>query len=80
VFWVMSVYLNIKNTLPKSGTPCVCVYIYTYIYTHTHTHRTVIFPYVLYGCKTWSRTLREECRLRVLRKVLGSRRDEMTGE
>jgi len=40
---------------------------------------------VLYGCETWSLTLREERRLRVfenrvLRKVLGPKRDEVTGE
>jgi len=39
---------------------------------------------VLYGCKTWSLTLREERRLRVfenrvLRKVFGPNRDEVTG-
>jgi len=28
---------------------------------------TIILPVVLYGCKTWSLTLREECRLRVFR-------------
>jgi len=40
---------------------------------------------VLYGCETWSLTLREERRLRVfenrvLRKVFGLLRDEVTGE
>jgi hypothetical protein len=40
---------------------------------------------VLYGCETWSLTLREERRLResenrVLRRVLGPKRDEVTGE
>jgi len=39
----------------------------------------------LYGCETWSLTLREERRLwvfenRVLRKVFGPKRDEVTGE
>jgi len=42
VFWVISVYFNIRNTLPKSGTFLlghpVYIYIYIYIYTHTHTH------------------------------------------
>ena len=38
-------------------------------------YRTIILPVVLYGCETWSLTLREERRLRVfenrvLRKVL----------
>jgi hypothetical protein len=40
---------------------------------------------VLYGCETWSLTLREEHRLgvlenRLLRKIFGMKRDEMTGE
>ena len=48
-------------------------------------YRTVILPVVLYGCETWSLTLREERRLRVfenrvLRRVFGSKRDEVTGE
>jgi len=43
-----------------------------------------ILPVVLYGCETWSLTLREERRLRVfenwvLRRVFGSKRDEVTG-
>jgi len=38
-----------------------------------------------YGCETWSLTLREERRLRVfenrvLRRIFGPRRDEVTGE
>jgi hypothetical protein len=48
-------------------------------------YRIVIFPVVLYGCETWSLTLREECRLRVfenrvLRRIFGPKRDEVTGE
>jgi hypothetical protein len=40
---------------------------------------------VLYGCETWSLTLREEHRLRVfenrvLRRLFGPKRDEVTGE
>ena len=30
-------------------------------------YRTIILPVVLYGCETWSLTLREERRLRFLR-------------
>jgi len=42
-------------------------------------------PVDLYGCATWSLTLREERRLRVfenrvLRRVFGPKRDEVTGE
>jgi hypothetical protein len=41
-------------------------------------------PVVLYGCETWSLTLREEHRLRViedrvLRRIFGPKRDEVTG-
>jgi len=48
-------------------------------------YRTIILPVVLYGCETWSLTLREERRLRVyehrvLRKLFGPKRDEVTGE
>ena len=42
-------------------------------------------PVVLYGCETWSLTLREERRLRVfenrvLRRIFGPKRDELTRE
>jgi len=48
-------------------------------------YRTVILPVVLYGCETWSLTLKEERRLRVfenrvLWRVFGLKRDEVTGE
>jgi hypothetical protein len=48
-------------------------------------YRTIILPVVLYGCETWSLTLREERRLRVfenrvLRRVFGPKRDKVTGE
>ena len=48
-------------------------------------YRAVILPVVLYGCETWSLTLWEELRLRmfenrVLRRIFGPKRDEVTGE
>jgi hypothetical protein len=48
-------------------------------------YRIVILPVVLYGCETWSLTLREEHKLRVfenrvLRREFGPKRDELTGE
>jgi len=47
--------------------------------------RTIILPVVLYGCETWLLTMREERRLRVsenrvLRRIFGPKRDEVTGE
>jgi hypothetical protein len=49
------------------------------------TIKTIILTVVLYKCETWSLTLREEHRLRVfenrvLRKIFGPKRDEVTGE
>ena len=48
-------------------------------------YRTIILPVVLYGCETWSLTLREERKLRVfenmvLRRIFGPRGHEVTGE
>ena len=48
-------------------------------------YRTIIFLVVLYGCETWSLTLRKELRLRVfedtlLRRVFGPKIDDITGE
>jgi len=45
--------------------------------------RTIILPFVLYGCETWSLTFREERRVsenRVLRRISGPKRDEVTSE
>jgi len=46
---------------------------------------TIILPVVLYGCVTWSLTVREERRLkvfenRVLRRIFVPKRDEVTRE
>jgi hypothetical protein len=48
-------------------------------------YKTIILPVVLYGSDSWSLTLREEHRLRVfenrvLRRIFGPKRDEVTGE
>ena len=40
-------------------------------------YKTIIFPVVLYGCETWSLTLREESWLRVFEnRILRPKRDE----
>jgi len=51
----------------------------------TKIYKTIILPVVLYGCETWLLTLREERRLkvyeaRVLRRIYGSKKDEVTRE
>jgi len=47
-------------------------------------YRTIILPVVLYGCETWSLTLREERRIRVFEnrvlRVFGPKRDKVTGK
>jgi hypothetical protein len=54
---------------------------------YTKILRTTILPVVLYGCETWSLSLREEHRLRVfdnthrlMRRIFRPKRDEVTGE
>ena len=47
-------------------------------------YTTIILPVVLYGCESWSLTLREEHRLRVfenrvLRRIFGPKRDGVAG-
>jgi hypothetical protein len=49
--------------------------IYEFV-VHIRIYKTIILPVVLYGCETWSLTLREEQRLRlfenrVLRRIFG---------
>jgi hypothetical protein len=44
-------------------------------------YRTIVLPVILYGCESWSLTLREEYRLRVfesrvLRRISGPNRDK----
>jgi hypothetical protein len=48
-------------------------------------YKTIILPMILYGCENWSLTLREEHRPRVfenrvLRRIFGLKRDEVTGD
>jgi hypothetical protein len=48
-------------------------------------YRPIILPVVLYGCETWSLTLKEESRLKVLEnrglwRIFGPKRDEVTRE
>jgi hypothetical protein len=54
------------------------------IFKKNRIYKTIILPVVLYGCETWSLTLREEHRLRVfdnrvLKRIFGPKRDEVTG-
>ena len=56
-----------------------------FIYLKINIYRTTILPVVLYGCETWTLTLREEHRLRVfenrvLRRIFWPKRDGVTEE
>jgi hypothetical protein len=47
--------------------------------------KNTILPVVLYGCESWSLTLREEHKLRVfenraIRRISGPKKDDVTGE
>jgi hypothetical protein len=60
------------------------VAIQKFKYQDIQNFRTIILSVVLYGCETWSLTLREERKLRVfenmvLRRIFGPRRDEVMG-
>ena len=51
----------------------------------TYQQKVIRVPVVLYGCETWSLTLRERRCLRVfenrvLRGIFGAKREEVTGE
>jgi hypothetical protein len=83
-----SIHEEIKSTL-KSGDACYHsvqnLLSSRLLSTNTkiRVYRAIILPVVLYGCETWSLTLREEQRLRmfenrVLRRIFGPKRDEPT--
>jgi hypothetical protein len=85
-----SIQEEIKSRL-KSGSACyrslqdLLSYSLLSKNTKIKIYRTVILPVVLYGCETWSLTLREEHRLRVfenrvLRGIFGPKRGEVTRE
>jgi hypothetical protein len=88
-----SVQKEIKGTL-KSGNSCYHSYqsMQNILSSSVppknlkiETYSTIILSVVFYGCETWSLTLRKERRLRVfenrvLRRVFGPKRDEVTAE
>jgi hypothetical protein len=57
----------------------------TYNFLPEFVFSSVLVTVVLYGCETWSLTLREEQRVRVfenrvLRRIFKPKRDEVTGD
>jgi hypothetical protein len=45
----------------------------------TAIYKSTVLPVLLYGCETWSLILREEHRLRVLRRLFGQKRNGVVG-
>ena len=87
----MSPIKNIKNTIKYSTTiqesyvKFLVISVACIIFKRVVFNKTIIWPVVLYGCKTWSLTLTDERRLRVfenwvLRRIFGPKRNEVTGE
>jgi hypothetical protein len=85
-----SIQEEIKSRL-KLGNACYCsvqnLLSYSLLYKNLKIkiYRAIILPFVLYGCETWSLTLKEDSRLkvfenRVLRRIFGPKRDEVTRE
>ena len=73
---MLAIYHSVQNILSSSLLP-KNIKIKTY--------STIILPVVFYGFETWSLTLRVQHRLsvvekRVLRRIFGHKRDEVTGE
>jgi hypothetical protein len=76
--------------LSNSGNAC-CHSVHSFLTFHLSSkklnikiYKTTILPVVLYGCETWSLTLREQHRLRmyenrVLRRIFGPKREEVAG-
>jgi hypothetical protein len=78
---------EIKRSL-NSGSAC-CHWVGSHLSSHLLSRNVKIKIYktiiVLYECETWSLTLKGEYRIRVfenrvLRRISGPRRDEVTGE
>jgi len=69
--------------LPRSWEP-FCLFVF-YKNVNIRIYKTVILPVVLYGCESWSLTLKEECRLWlsenvVLRKTFRPKQEEVTNK
>ena len=61
------------------------IFLFPICYPETKIKIYITIIFLLYGCETWSLTLREECRLRVfenrvLRRIFGPKRDKGAGE
>jgi len=58
--------------------------LFSYLSKNLKIKISIVLPVVLYGCETWSLTVREENRLRVfenvvLRRIFGTKKEEVAG-
>jgi hypothetical protein len=58
--------------------------LFSYLSKNLKIKISIVLPVVLYGCETWSLTVREENRLRVfqnvvLRRIFGTKQEEVAG-
>jgi hypothetical protein len=70
--------------LPTVQSKAFCLPVYCKKKLKMRIYKTIILAVVLYGCETWSLTLKEKHRLRVfenkvLRRIFGPKRNEVTG-
>jgi hypothetical protein len=79
-FWIKSVFSKVRFVflqLLRFLFVCICVSCVIYLFIY-------LLPVVLYGCETWSLTLREKRRLRVFEnrvlRIFGPKRDEVKWE
>jgi len=74
-----------RDSIPDRPARSQSLYRLSYPAHSINIYSTIILPVVLYGCDTWSLTLREERRLRVfenrvLRRIFWPKRNEVTSE
>ena len=76
--------IEVGECLPSFSAESFVFQVAIYKYKNL-VYGAIIFPFVLYGCETWSLTLRKERKLRVfenrvLRRIYGPKRGEVTEE
>ena len=83
-----SIHEEVKCKLQPGNACCYLMQnllSYTLLSKNIKICRTIILPFVLYGCEMWSPTVSKEHRLRVFRnrvlmKIFGPTRDKAMGE
>jgi hypothetical protein len=82
---IVDFFLLCSAVPPLPTSPHRFTYIYLFLFIFSlFNYKTIILPVVLYGCETWSLIWKENrlrvLKNRVLRRIFGPKRDEVTGE